>query len=247
LREQYEKQQLMSLFSQHLAPEMAEVIWQRRAEIFKDGQLEPQEVTATILFMDLRNFTTISEGFTPRELLQWLNLYLNTMSHCLMDYGGVIDKYIGDAIMAVFGVPFARTSTAEIRQDALNAVAASLAMHEQIQQLNERLKAEGKPLCQIGIGIHTGTVVIGSLGGGGRLNYSVVGDAVNVAARLETMNKRVTTDLPYHILVSGSTWEYVKDRYLVEEVGTFQLRGKRIETRVYAILGAIDTIGANNS
>ncbi|MCA1991805.1 MAG: adenylate/guanylate cyclase domain-containing protein, partial [Coleofasciculus sp. S288] len=104
LREQYEKQQLMSLFSKYVAPETAKMIWKRKAEIFENGELEPQELTATVLFMDIRGFTSISEKLQPRELLAWLNLYLDTMSRCIMNHGGVIDKYIGDAIMAVFGI-----------------------------------------------------------------------------------------------------------------------------------------------
>ncbi len=237
LREQYEKQQLMSLFSRHVAPETAKMIWKRKAEIFENGELEPQELTATVLFMDIRGFTTISEKLRPRELLGWLNLYLDTMSRCIMSHGGVIDKYIGDAIMAVFGIPFAQTEYKAQQRDALNCIAASIAMHEKLQKLNQRLKAERKPLIEFGIGIHTGTVVAGSLGGNRRLNYSVVGDTVNVAARLEAMNKEVKSKRPYNILVSDSTWSYVCDRYVGQEVGTIQLKGKETATRVYSIVG----------
>ena len=187
--------------------------------------------------MDIRGFTTISESLPPRELLSWLNLYLDQMARCIMRHGGVIDKYIGDAIMAVFGIPFPQTEEAEIQQDALKAIAASLEMHHQLQQLNEHLKAQGKPLIKIGIGIHTGSVVAGTVGGAERLSYSVVGDTVNVAARLEAMNKELTANLPYHILVSGKTHEYVGDRYRAQEAGEIQLRGKESATMVYAILG----------
>ncbi len=237
LREQYEKQQLMSLFSKYVAPETAKMIWKRKAEILENGKLEPQELTATVLFMDIRGFTTISERLTPRELLAWLNLYLDTMGRCIMSHGGVIDKYIGDAIMAVFGIPFAQTEYEAQQRDALNCIAASIAMHERLRQLNQRLKAEGKPLIEFGIGIHTGTVVAGSLGGNHRLNYSVVGDTVNMAARLEAMNKEVKSERPYKILVTDSTFAMLCDRYVGQEVGTIQLRGKRTATRVYTILG----------
>lgn len=237
VQEQYEKQQLMSLFSQHVSPEMAQVIWQKKGEILAEGQIEPQELTATVLFIDIRGYTSISENLSPRELLNWLNLYLDTMSRCLMEHGGVIDKYIGDAIMAVFGIPVAKTKAEEIQQDVLNAIAASLAMHKRMEQLNQRLKAEGKPLIKVGIGIHTGLVVVGSLGGNKRLNYSVVGDTVNVAARLEGMNKDIMGERPYQILVSDSTFAYVQHQYLAQEVGMFQLRGKASATKVYSIVG----------
>lgn len=237
LREQYEKQQLMSLFAKHVAPETAELIWQRKEEIIEDGKLQAQEVIATVLFMDIRGFTTISENLKPRELLSWLNQYLDVMSNCIMDHGGVVDKYMGDAIMAVFGVPFASTDQQAIRQDALNAIAASIAMHRRLRQLNKRLKSQGKPIIEFGIGIHTGALIAGSVGGTRRLNYSVIGDTVNVASRLESMNKELTADKPFKILLTDETFNYVSDRYRGEQVKTIQLRGRQQETMIYTILG----------
>ncbi|MCC3408220.1 MAG: adenylate/guanylate cyclase domain-containing protein [Microcoleus sp. PH2017_10_PVI_O_A] len=237
LREQYEKQQLMRLFEKHVAPETAQLIWERKAEIFEQGELEPQELTATVLFMDIRSFTSISEKMRPRDLLTWLNNYLEAMTNCIMDHGGVVDKYIGDAIMAVFGVPFCHTEYPEIQQDALNAVAACIAMHEKLHKLNEQLRIDRKPLIKFGIGLHTGQLVAGSVGGSRRLNYSVIGDAVNVAARLEAMNKEIVSDSPFNLLVTGRTFAYVRDRYEGQKVGAIQLRGKKEETVVYAILG----------
>ncbi|MCC3600688.1 MULTISPECIES: adenylate/guanylate cyclase domain-containing protein [unclassified Microcoleus] len=237
VREQYEKQQLMRLFEKHVAPETAQLIWERKAEIFEQGELEPQELTATVLFMDIRSFTSISEKMRPRDLLTWLNHYLEAMTDCIMDHGGVVDKYIGDAIMAVFGVPFCHTEYPEIQQDALNAVAACIAMHEKLHKINEQLRIDRKPLIKFGIGLHTGQLVAGSVGGSRRLNYSVIGDAVNVAARLEAMNKEIISDSPFNLLVTGRTFAYVRDRYEGQKVGAIQLRGKKEETVVYAILG----------
>lgn len=237
LREQYEKQQLMSLFEKHVAPETANLIWQRKEEIIEDGKLQAQELIATVLFMDIRSFTTISEQLKPRQLLGWLNQYLDTMTNCIMDHGGVVDKYIGDAIMAVFGVPFPSTKPEEIQQDAMNAIAASLAMHERLKQLNQRLKAAGKPEIQFGIGIHTGLLIAGSVGGSRRLNYSVLGDTVNIAARLEAMNKELTGDKPYKILLTNETFDYVSDRYHGQQVTTIQLRGRKQDTMIYTIVG----------
>ncbi len=244
LREQYEKQQVMSLFSLYLAPETAALIWENRDQILSDGQLAAQELVATVLFMDIRGFTTASEGLQPKELLNWLNRYLDTMTHCIMDHGGVVDKYIGDAIMAVFGVPFARSTQEEIQQDALNAIAASFAMCQELIYLNQQLAAEGRPLIQIGIGIHTGMVVAGSVGGTQRLNYSVVGDTVNVASRLEGLNKQVSTDNPYNLLVSGRTFAYVRHQYDGKAVGAMRLRGRKQNTMVYSILGMKSQVAA---
>ena len=237
LREQYEKQQLMRLFEKHVDPETAQLIWQRKAEIFEQGELEPQELTATVLFMDIRSFTSISEKMPPRDLLNWLNNYLEAMTDCIMDHGGVVDKYIGDAIMAVFGVPFCHSEYPEIQKDALNAVAACIAMHDKLHELNQQLRVDRKPLIKFGIGLHTGQLVAGTVGGSRRLNYSVIGDAVNVAARLEAMNKEIVSDSPFNLLVTGRTFAYVRDRYEGQKVGAIQLRGKKEETVVYAILG----------
>lgn len=237
LLEQQEKQQIMSLFGKLLAPETAKLIWQRKEEIFQSGELQAQEMVATVLFMDIRGFTTISENLSPSQLLGWLNRYLEAMSNCIMDRGGVIDKYIGDAIMAVFGIPFSHTEASAIQQDVLNAIAASIAMYEQLQQLNQQLEVEGLPLIQFGIGIHTGIVVTGSVGSSRRLNYSVIGDTVNVAARLEAMNKEVKEDNPYHLLVTSETYEYVRDYYRAKAVKSIQLRGREKETVICSILG----------
>lgn len=237
LREQQEKQQLMSLFEKYMAKETANLIWQRKDEIIKNGELQPQEMVATVLFMDIRGFTTISEQLSPRELMPWLNQYLNAMSECIMERGGVIDKYIGDAIMAIFGIPFPRNKPEEIKQDALNCMAACLAMYERMQKLNQQFEAEKKPKIKFGIGVHTGSIIAGSVGGGKRLNFSVLGDTVNVAARLEAMNKEVKEDNPYGILITNETWEYVRDRYNAKPIKSIQLRGRKQETIICSILG----------
>lgn len=237
LREQHEKQLLMHLFAKHVAPETAQMLWQRKAEIFHDGELQAQELVATVLFMDIRGFTTISEKLQPGELLLWINRYLETMTDCIMNHGGVVDKYIGDAIMAVFGVPFPHTTMAEIQQDALNAIAASLEMHDRLQQLNTELAAEGKPLIRFGIGVHTGLVVAGSVGGNRRLNYSVLGDTVNVAARLESLNKEIQEHNPYDLLVSTETLSCLKHQYHSHLVGKHPLKGRESSTLVFSILG----------
>ncbi len=129
------------------------------------------------------------------------------------------------------------TKPEEIQQDALNAIAASLAMHERLQQLNEHLLAQNKPKIEFGIGIHTGLIIAGSVGGSRRLNYSVLGDTVNIAARLEAMNKDVKEGNPYHLLVTGETYGYVRDRYYARPVKNLQLRGRERETLICAILG----------
>ena len=237
LRERQEKKMLMYLFSQHVAPETAKLIWQQRSAIFQGGELQAQEMEATVLFMDIRNFTTISEGTPPTQLLHWLNRYLEAMTDCIMDQGGVVDKYIGDAIMAVFGIPMPRTSQTEIQQDACNAIEASLAMYDRLQALNQEFAAEDLPLVRFGIGIHTGRVVAGTVGSSRRLNYSVLGDTVNVAARIEALNKNQQQHNPFDLLISGRTFAYIRDFYDAKQLDAIKLKGKAKATLIYAVQG----------
>ncbi len=234
-QEQKEKQQLMNLFARHVSQETATLIWKHRNEIFQNGQLDAKEMVATVLFTDIRKFTTISEGMKPRELLDWLNSYLGAMAECIQQHHGVVDKYIGDAIMAVFGIPFPHNLPGEIQQDAIKAVSAAIAMQERLVLLNKELTQQGKPNISIGIGIHTGLVVAGSIGGSQRLNYSVLGDAVNIAARLEQLNKNVKQQNPYNILVSETTYQLIKQHFSTEKVQQMQLRGRQKLTMIYSI------------
>ncbi|WP_353930610.1 adenylate/guanylate cyclase domain-containing protein [Okeanomitos corallinicola TIOX110] len=239
-QEQKEKQQLMSLFARHVSQETANLIWDHRSEIFQNGELEAQEMVATVLFSDIRSFTSISEGMKPKDLLNWLNCYLSAMAECVQKHHGIVDKYIGDAVMAVFGIPFPHHHPEKIQQDALAAVSAAIAMQERLISLNQELESLGKPRINIGIGIHTGLVVAGSIGGSERLNYSVLGDAVNIAARLEQLNKNVRENNPHNILVSETTFQLIKNHFITQKVQQIQLRGREKLTMIYSIIGHIN-------
>ena len=238
-QEQKEKQQLMSLFARHVSQETATLIWQHRDEIFQNGQLDAKEMIATVMFSDIRNFTTISEGMKPRELLNWLNSYLGAMAECVQRHHGVVDKYIGDAVMAVFGIPLPHRRAEEIQQDAINAVSAAISMQERLITLNQELERSGKPTISIGIGIHTGLVIAGSIGGSQRLNYSVLGDAVNVASRLEQLNKSTKGGNLHNILISETTFQLIKQHFSTQKIQQLQLRGRRQLTMIYAITGKL--------
>ena len=238
-QEQKEKQQLMSLFARHVSQETATLIWQHRDEIFQNGQLDAKEMIATVMFSDIRNFTTISEGMKPRELLHWLNSYLGAMAECVQRHHGVVDKYIGDAVMAVFGIPLPHRRAEEIQQDAINAVSAAISMQERLITLNQELERSGKPTISIGIGIHTGLVIAGSIGGSQRLNYSVLGDAVNVASRLEQLNKSTKGGNLHNILISETTFQLIKQHFSTQKIQQLQLRGRRQLTMIYAITGKL--------
>lgn len=239
-QEQLEKQQMMNLFSMHVAPEMAQLIWSRRDELLDQGQLQPQELTATVLFIDIRGFTSIAENMVSHDLITWLNQYFDVMTNCIMKQGGVVDKYIGDAIMAVFGIPFPRIDMAEIQQDAIAAVTASINMVQRLEQLNRELADTGQPTISIGIGVHTGTVTAGSVGNRQRVNYSVFGDTVNTAARLESMTKTLPADAPYHILMSESTFSHVYQQYAGKAFGLVKIKGRKSQAMTYTLTDNIN-------
>ncbi|MGF1498420.1 MAG: CHASE2 domain-containing protein [Elainellaceae cyanobacterium] len=237
---QWEKQQLMHLFKIYLSPQTANLVWSQKENILYRQTQPVQEKVVTVLFIDIRGFTTISENLPPSQLISWLNRYFTYMTECITAYGGTVDKYMGDAIMAVFSSSDDGSSpnpVEAIQQQALNAVAAGVEMWQSLQRLNRQLRQESKPTIEVGIGIHTGLATAGNLGSAQRLNYSLVGDAVNVAARLEAMNKVVVKYNPYQLLVTDATYGYVCDRYSGHSQGRLKLRGREQDVLVYSITG----------
>ena len=187
-----ERDRVRDLLDKNVSPEIA-------AQLMRDGgaALGGEEREVTILFADLRGFTTLSEKLPPRELLALLNRYLDHMSTAIEAHGGVIDKFIGDAIMALFGAPVAQGDAAP------RALAAALAMERALVNLNAELAAEDRPPLAIGIGVNTARVVAGNIGSARRLNYSVIGDGVNVAARLQSETRK--PDHRTNIITSAAT------------------------------------------
>ena len=151
--------------------------------IKSDVQLGGEEKEISILFTDLRGFTSLSENRAPGDVLDFLNEYLTRMTAVIDRHGGVVDKYIGDAIMALFGAPL------ELPDHATRAVACALEMIEELEQCNNAFHARGWPQLAMGVGVHTGKVVVGNMGSKDRLNYTAIGDGVNLASRLESATK----------------------------------------------------------
>ena len=238
LREQQEKQQLMDIFSMSVSQGTAELIWQNKEVILHRGELAAQTLTATVLFMDIRGFTGIAEALPSHQLLPWLNQYFETMTDCIMERGGMVDKYIGDAIMAVFGAPLPRTSAAEVQADAIAAIQAAIEMHDRLKTLNCQLAEQDLPTIEFGIGIHTGLLTGGTVGSRHRLNYSVFGDTVNIAARLESMTKRLPPSAPYRLLISADTHQHTQSTFSVELFESGNLRGRQSSTDVYTLVEA---------
>jgi adenylate cyclase len=240
--ERNERRQLLKLFEQHVSPQVAAALWERRDEFFIGGGVKPDELTATVLFTDLVSFTTLAEGMNPLSLMSWLNKYMDEMSNLIIAEGGMINKYIGDAIMAIFGVPVKKTDAAGIAADALSAVESALRMRERLRELNAVWQQQGLPTVCMRVGIYTGTLVAGTLGGRQRMEYTVIGDTVNTASRLESFDKSVAApdiDQPCRILVGEATWQLIRSHYVTEQVGECQLKGKHNTLTIYCVLDRI--------
>ncbi|MBQ0161773.1 MAG: adenylate/guanylate cyclase domain-containing protein, partial [Treponema sp.] len=184
---------------------------------------------ATIFFSDIRSFTAMSEKMSPAEVVDFLNQYMTRMVDCVNKTNGVVDKYIGDAIMAVWGAPESSGSPA---QDALNAVTTALLMRKSLFDFNKERKEKNLPPVKIGCGINTGAVVAGQIGSNERMEYTVIGDAVNLASRTEALNKPFATD----ILITENTYALIKDKIIVEEMPGVHVKGKEDLIKMYAVI-----------
>lgn len=193
-------------------------------------RLGGEKKTAAIFFSDIRSFTAISEKLDPEEVVEFLNDYMTRMVRCVNETNGVVDKYIGDAIMAEWGVPISKGNDTE------NAVNAALMMRKELIEFNKGRGGDKKPIIKIGCGINTGPVLAGQIGSEDRMEYTVIGDAVNLASRIETLNKPFGTD----ILVSQDSYELVKDIFNVEKMSLIGVKGKSEKQQIYAVLGRKD-------
>ncbi len=235
-----QRKQLMSLFSRYFSRDVAEQIWARRDEVLDSrGMPAPQQMVATVFFCDLAGFTSKAEVLAPKELTELLNAYFEAAVSIIHRNGGSVDKFIGDAVMAVFGLPIPRRCKDEIFDDARRAVAAALEFATAIDKLNEAYKSAGLPAIAVRMGIHTGPVVAGSIGSPQRMEYTVIGDTVNVAARLEGLDKAGRGDRSSRILVSETTRYCLDPSFAVERLGEFRLQGKREAVEVFHVLGRI--------
>lgn len=233
---QVQQQQMMTLrlLGQQTSPEIAQALWDERQRLTEEGRLPAQAITATILFSDIRNFTTLSEQQSPQQVMGWLNEYFVAMTEEVQRHHGVVNKFIGDGLMAVFGVPIPSTTPKAIATDAQRAVLCALAMEQRLAMLNQHWEDHGQTPIQIRIGIFTGPVMVGSLGGPQRLEYGVVGDSVNTASRLESCLKH-RQPTPCRILIAHETLTQLNQTFQVESWGEISLRGKQSPLQVYRV------------
>lgn len=200
------------------------------AEILKNPdslKLGGEKKILTVLFSDIRGFTELSEKLTPEEVVSILNEYFTEMTDIVFKYEGTLDKFIGDAIMVIYGAPIYFSDHAE------RAVKTAIEMKEKMGELQLRWKKEGRQDFSIGIGINTGEMIVGNMGSRDRWDYTVIGNAVNLASRLEHQ----TRDFSVDIIISESTYNLVKDKIVVKELGEVMVRGKQKPVIIYEVVG----------
>ncbi len=187
------------------------------------AEIGGREIEITLMFTDIENFTTISEQLPPHQLMEQLSEYFDALTGIISASGGTIDKYIGDAVMAFWGAPSA------IEDSAGAACRAALACQQRLDTLNAKWLAEGRPVMPTRIGVHSGRAIVGNVGSRDHINYTAVGDSVNVASRLEGLNKQFNT----RILISEATYLQVRTSIECKEMGEVQVKGRQQAVKVY--------------
>ena len=222
LVEEKEKRKVRSAFGQYLSPEVI------RRLLLNPQLVEPRKTEITVMFSDIRGFTTISEKLDAQELALFLNGYLSDMTRIVFDTRGTLDKYIGDAVMAFWGAPY------EDGQHAVQACTAALEMMKRVRELQKQWAAQGKPLLDIGVGLNSGVASVGNMGSALRYGYTALGDAVNLSSRLEGLNK----DYGTHIIVNDSTYSAAKDAgFFFRELDLIRVKGKLQPVTIYELIG----------
>jgi len=188
----------------------------------------------TILFSDVRGFTSHSEKMKPEEVTALLNEYFEEMVAIVLKHHGTLDKFIGDGLMALFGAPKSYGS------DAVNACRAAIDMRETVKRLNAKWASEGRVTIEIGVGLNSGDVVAGFMGSTQKMEYSVLGDAVNLASRIEGLNK----DFKTVILMSEFTYQEVKDAFEVRELKAVKVKGKEQAVKIYELVSERVSVAA---
>lgn len=195
-----------------------------------DIKLGGKKANVTVLFADIRGFTSMSEKMSAEEVSVILNEYFSEIEPIITKYNGVINKFIGDAVMAIFGEPIQDINHPQ------NAVKCACEMLKKVDQLQEKWLFEGKPKIEIGIGINTGEAFVGNIGSEKRLEYTVIGDMVNLASRIESYNKVYKTNM----LISSSTYSYVSEIVDVIKIADVTIRGKAKKMDIYEVLRLSD-------
>src|SRR5579862_3589379 len=221
--EEREKRKIRKTFSQYLSPGVIALIEQDPQKYIRPGG-ETKELT--VMFSDIRGFTSLSEGMSADELVRLLNEYLGEMTEIVFKNLGTLDKYIGDAIMAFWGSPYPQSD------HALRACTCAIEMIRGLEKLNVKWQAEGRKEIAIGVGVNTGPVSVGNMGSAKRLAWTVMGDNVNLASRLEGMTKQYRS----RIVISESTYDQVRHQFVAREVDRIRVKGKKQPVVIYELM-----------
>ncbi len=222
-----ERDRVKATFAKFHSKEMAEKV------LNGELKLGGERKQGTVFFSDVRGFTAMSEGMDPEALVKILNRYMTRMVRVILSHGGVVDKYVGDAIMALWGVPLTKNGDVE------NAIKACLGMRQALAELNEELKAEGLPLLKIGMGLNHGLMISGNIGSDERMEFTVIGDTVNTASRIESLTKEFGTDF----LISKEVLDQVPGKFVVEKAHEAKVKGKAEPLAVFKVHGYVDEQG----
>jgi adenylate cyclase len=223
LAEEEERKRIRKAFESYVAPTVVQEMLKHPEQLRLGG--ERREIT--ILFTDIRGFTTMSEKLDPEALVSLLHDFLNPMSNIIINQGGTIDKYMGDAIMALFGAPLAQPDHPHL------ACRAALEMVSSLAALNQEWAAQGRPPLRVGVGVNTGPMAVGNMGSDRLFDYTAIGDNVNLGSRLEGLNKYYGTS----ILISQTTAAAVGNAFILRDVDQVRVKGKAQAARIYELLG----------
>jgi adenylate cyclase len=226
IHEEREKRKIRRTFSQYLSPGVIALVEKDPNEYIHPGG---EVKNLTVMFSDIRDFTTLSEGLTPDELVNLLNEYLTVMTDILFRHLGTLDKYIGDAIMAFWGSPYPQ------EDHAYRACCCALEMITGLEELNRKWEEKGGRRIAIGVGLNSGPVNVGNMGSDKRLAWTVMGDNVNLASRLEGMTKQYRS----RVIISESTYEQVAHQFVAREVDRIRVKGKKKPVVIYQLLAPI--------
>ncbi len=225
LVEEAEKRKVHGEFKQYMSPEVIRLLLENPELV------QPRKVEISVMFSDIRGFTSISEQLDAQQLVEFLSAYLTDMTRIVFKNRGTLDKYIGDAVMAFWGAPFEEKGHAE------KACLAAVDMMDRMAELQKEWEEQGRPKLEIGLGINTGVASVGKVGSALRYNYTAMGDAVNLASRLEGLNKEYGT----HIIVSELTFQEVKSPDLIfRELDLIRVKGKLQPVTIYELIGRRD-------
>jgi adenylate cyclase len=230
--EERQKKEIRNAFSRYVQKEVVQQLMANPKKLRLGGEKKK----LTVMFSDLAGFTTISESMPPENLVELLNAYLGEMTDILFQHQGTLDKYIGDAVMAFWGAPIDQPDQERM------AVETAIAMNKRLAVLREEWMKQGLPRVFARYGINTGLAIAGNMGSSTRFNYTVMGDTVNLAARLEPANKVYDTE----IMMAESTWQAVKDVVLSRQLDKMIVKGKTKPVGVYEVIDLEKDIPAND-